>query len=153
MKSKLITELARNEIKNLEPCIYGGDIWKGARKYSLHYENILDFSANVNPLGPSQKAMETIKNNFWQIPSYPNSNSTTLREAISHHIEEVNVDNVIAGSGSTELIYLFSEVFIGKKEESLIPAPTFGEYENAVRKVGGERAARAHTTQTTPRAH
>jgi len=82
--------------------------------------------------------METIKNNFWQIPFYPDSNSTTLREAISHHIEEVNVDNVIAGNGSTELIYLFSEVFIGKGEESLIPAPTFGEYEHAVRKVGGK---------------
>ena len=138
MKSKSITELARNEIKDLEPCIHGGDIWKSAREYGLHYENILDFSANVNPLGPSRKAMEAIKNSFWQIPFYPDSNSTALREAISHHIEEVNVDNVIAGNGSTELIYLFSEVFIEKGEESLIPAPTFGEYENAVRKVGGK---------------
>jgi len=135
MKSKSITELARNEIKDLEPCIHGGDIWKSAREYGLHYENILDFSANVNPLGPSRKAMEAIKNSFWQIPFYPDSNSTALREAISHHIEEVNV---IAGNGSTELIYLFSEVFIEKGEESLIPAPTFGEYENAVRKVGGK---------------
>ncbi|MFQ6080544.1 MAG: threonine-phosphate decarboxylase CobD [Candidatus Bathyarchaeia archaeon] len=138
MESKLITELARSEIKDLEPCIHGGDIWKGAKKYGLHCENILDFSANVNPLGPPRKAMEAIKNNFWQVPFYPDSDSITLREAISHHIEEVNVENVIAGNGSTELIYLFSEVFIEKGEESLIPAPTFGEYENAVRKVGGK---------------
>lgn len=138
MRSKSIAELARDEIRDLEPCVHGGDIWKGARKYGLHSEHILDFSANVNPLGPSRRAMEAMKNNFWQIQFYPDSNSTALREAISHHIQEVNADNVIAGNGSTELIYLFSEVFIEKGEESLIPTPTFGEYENAVRKVGGK---------------
>jgi len=138
MKSKSITELARNGIKDLEPCIHGGDIWKSARKYGLNYENILDFSANVNPLGPPRKAVEAIKSNFWQIPFYPDPNSNTLREAISHYIEEIDVNNVIAGNGSIELIYLFSEVFIERGEESLIAAPTFGEYENAVRKAGGK---------------
>jgi len=137
MKSKSITELARNEIKDIEPCVHGGDIWRGRKELSSPSKSILDFSANVNPLGPSPKAMEAIKSNFWRIPLYPDSNSIMLREAISHYIE-VNVDNVIVGNGSTELIYLFSEVFIDKGEAALIPAPTFGEYENAVKKVGGK---------------
>lgn len=138
MKSISILELARNEVKDLEPCIHGGDVWKPVRKYGLRCEAILDFSANVNPLGPSQKAIEAIKNSLWQIPFYPDPNSDALREAISHHIEEINPDNVIVGNGSTELIYLFSEVFMQKGNESLIPSPTFGEYEHAVRRAGGK---------------
>jgi threonine-phosphate decarboxylase len=45
---------------------------------------------------------------------------------------------VVAGNGSTELIYLFAETFLEKGDVALIPAPTFGEYENAVRKAGGK---------------
>ena len=138
MKSNSIMELARNEVKDLEPCVHGGDVWESVRKYSLRCENILDFSANVNPLGPSQKAIEAIENNLWQIPFYPDPGSEALREAISYHIEEVSAENVIVGNGSTELIYLFSEVFIEKGDEALIPSPTFGEYESAVRRAGGK---------------
>lgn len=134
---KPITELARSEVRDLEPCIHGGDIWKSVRKYNLRYENILDFSANVNPLGPSPRALEAIKDSFWQIKFYPDSDSTKLREAISHYIGGINANNVVVGNGSTEIIYLFCEVFIKRGEEALIPTPTFGEYENAVKRVGG----------------
>ena len=40
------------------------------------------------------------------------------------------------GNGSTELMYLFADVFMRKGDKALIPAPTFGEYESAVRKTG-----------------
>jgi threonine-phosphate decarboxylase len=134
MKLNSIIKLARNEVRSLEPCIHGGDIWK----YDPYCKNILDFSANVNPLGPSSKAIEAIKKRLWQIQFYPDSNSNALREALSRYIKGISPDNVIVGNGSTELIYLFSEVFIEKGDEVLIPIPTFGEYENAVRKAGGK---------------
>jgi threonine-phosphate decarboxylase len=134
MNSNSILKLARNEIRSLKPCVHGGDIWK----YYPYCENILDFSANVNPLGPSPKIIEAIKRSLWQIQFYPDSNSNALRDAISQYIKGIDSDNVIVGNGSTELIYLFSEVFIEKGDEVLIPIPTFEEYENAVRKAGGK---------------
>jgi threonine-phosphate decarboxylase len=106
--------------------------------YNLRCENLLDFSANVNPLEPSPKAIEAIKRSLCQIPFYPDSSSNALREAISHFIKGIGPDNVIIGNGSTELIHLFSEVFIERGDEVLIPIPTFGEYENAVKKAGGK---------------
>jgi len=96
----------------------------------------LDFSSSVNPLGPSEKALEAARKAFAEIPTYPDSSSKELREAIANHFSGVTKENVIVGNGSTELMYLFTEAFLKKGDVALIPAPTFGEYESAVRKTG-----------------
>ncbi len=132
------TWLAREEIKSLQPCVHGGELWKIREKTGLNIEEILDFSSNINPLGFSQKALEAIKNNLGQIPMYPDSTFTALRTAIADHFERISEGNVVVGNGSTEIIYLFADVFLKQGNIALIPTPTFGEYENAVRKVGGE---------------
>jgi threonine-phosphate decarboxylase len=98
----------------------------------------VDFSSNINPLGLPQKALEAIRKNLGQIPVYPDSASTALREAIAASFGGITLNNVVVGNGSTELIYLFAETFLEKGEVALMPAPTFGEYENAVRKAGGK---------------
>ena len=49
---------------------------------------------------------------------------------------ELNKNNVVVGNGSTELMYLFAEAFLKKGDTAIIPAPTFGEYESAVRRTG-----------------
>jgi threonine-phosphate decarboxylase len=135
---KPTSRLMRENIKNLKPCVHGGEVWEAANKLGLSEEEILDFSSSVNPLGPSKKALEAIKANLTRISSYPDSNSTALRNAIANRFEGISVDNVVAGNGSTELIYLFVETFMRKGDIALIPAPTFGEYERAVRKMGEE---------------
>ncbi|MBN1245452.1 threonine-phosphate decarboxylase [Candidatus Bathyarchaeota archaeon] len=135
---KATSRLVRDNIKSLKPCVHGGEVWEAASKIGLRKEEILDFSSSVNPLGPSKKALESIKANLGHIPSYPDSNSTELREAIATQFRGIGKDNVIAGNGSTELIYLFVETFMKKGDVALIPEPTFGEYERAVRRIGEE---------------
>jgi len=130
--------LARDNINCLKPCVHGGTVWEVRKNASLTREEIVDFSSNVNPLGSSQKALEAIRNNLEQIPIYPDSTSVSLREAIADSFKEISLNNVLVGNGSTELIYLFAEAFLEKGKVALIPAPTFGEYENAVRKTGGK---------------
>ena len=132
-----ILKLARKEMRNLKPCVHGGEVWKAMNMYGLKREEILDFSANVNPLGPSPLVLESIKNNLAYISYYPDSDCNLLREAIANYLGGINKDNVVLGNGSTELIHLFAEVFIERDDLALIPAPTFGEYEKAVRKMGG----------------
>ncbi len=131
-------ELARENIKGLTPCVHGGKVWEAEKKSGLAREEIMDFSSNINPLGSPQKALEAIKNNLGQIPVYPDSTSTKLRESIAANFKGINPNNVVVGNGSTELIYLFAETFLEKDDVALIPAPTFSEYENAVRKAGGK---------------
>lgn len=133
---KSSSSLVRENIKNLKPCVHGGEVWEATRKVGFGKEELVDFSSSVNPLGPSMKALEAIKANLGDIPSYPDSNSSELREAIARHFKGVSMDNVVAGNGSTELIYLFAETFMKKGDVALIPAPSFGEYERAVRRIG-----------------
>ncbi|MGA2682625.1 MAG: threonine-phosphate decarboxylase CobD [Candidatus Bathyarchaeia archaeon] len=133
---KPVENLVRDNIKNLKPCVHGGEVLDAAGKSGLKREEILDFSSNVNPLGSSKKALEAAKKRFSEIPAYPDSNSNELRQAIAGHFSGISKNNVVVGNGSTELMYLFAEAFLRKGEVALIPAPTFGEYESAVRKTG-----------------
>lgn len=132
-----ISELARDEIRGLKPCIHGGDVWQVASNYNFRVKDIIDFSSNINPLGPSKTAIEAILNNLWQIPYYPDPDYIELRKAISKHLGNVNVNNIVVGNGSTELIYLFAFTFIERGDSALIPIPTFSEYEKAVKRAGG----------------
>lgn len=137
--AKLVLRLARAEIKSLKPCIHGGEILEAVRNYDIHLKNVLDFSSNINPLGPPSQILKAVKSSFCQIPFYPDSNSVTVRESIAQYIgNNVNLHNVIVGNGSTELIHLFAEVFIKKGDRCIIPIPTFGEYEASVKKMGGK---------------
>ena len=133
---KPVENLVKDSIKNLKPCAHGGEVLDAAGKSGFKREEILDFSSSVNPLGPSKKALEAVKNSFKEIPTYPDSNSNELRQAIASHFNGLSKSNVIVGNGSTELMYLFAETFMKKGDTAVIPAPTFGEYESAVRKTG-----------------
>ena len=84
-KMKPIENLVKDNVRNLKPCIHGGEVLDAAGKSGLKREEILDFSSSVNPLGPSKKALEAAKNAFKEIPAYPDSNTNALRQAIASH--------------------------------------------------------------------
>ena len=125
-------------MKLLRQCVHGGEVWDIAKENGLSVDDLLDFSSSINPLGPSPRALEGIKNCLNQLPLYPDSNSTALREAIACHFGDIDKDNVIVGNGSTELIYLFADVFLRNGDVALVAAPSFGEYATAVVKSGGK---------------
>jgi threonine-phosphate decarboxylase len=135
---KPVESLVRGNIKNLKPCIHGAEVLAAAQQSGLPAEQILDFSSSVNPLGPSKKALLAAKEAFSQIAVYPDSNSNELRAVIASHFSGIGKGNVVVGNGSTELMYLFAECFMNKGDTAVIPTPTFGEYESAVRKTGEE---------------
>ena len=135
---KSASTLARKDVKRLEPCVHGGEVWEIAEETGLSVEDLVDFSSSINPLGPSPRALEAIKDSFDKITLYPDSNSTALREALACHFGNINKNNVIVGNGSTELIYLFAQVFLKRGDVALVAAPSFGEYANAIVKSGGK---------------
>lgn len=99
------------------------------------YRKIIDFASNINPYGPSKKAIKVIKKNLNKISQYPDSNSTKLKKAIANYCN-VKPENVIVGNGSSEIIKLFCENLNNKKV--LIPVPTFSLYEKYTKIFSGK---------------
>ncbi len=113
--------------------IHGGNVKEIARRYGLRGEKIIDFSANINPLGSSPRVIRTLKKNLDRIARYPDPEAMNLREELSKYLK-VNPENIIAGNGAVELIYLICRTLRPKK--ALIVIPTFSEYEFALKSVG-----------------
>jgi histidinol-phosphate aminotransferase len=105
------------------------------RKLGLKPEEVLDFSANINPLGISAIVREAIAR--VDIARYPDPDCLELREALASNLG-VGASNIIIGNGATEIIHLLARALLGNGGVATVLAPTFGEYESACRMVGIE---------------
>ena len=113
---------------------HGSDLELIEKIYGIKKENIVSFSANVNPLGISPKLKATLAERIDAIMSYPDRDYTSLREKIAEYVK-IDKDNIIVGNGSTELISLFIQ--IKHPGKALIVGPTYSEYEREVSLGGG----------------
>lgn len=108
---------------------HGGNVFAVARSLGVSTEEILDFSASINPLGPAPGVREALASAYDLLVHYPDSDCTELREALaqSHGVEPANI---CVANGSTQLIYLLSRLAPGKR--ALVIAPAFSEYARAL---------------------
>jgi threonine-phosphate decarboxylase len=113
---------------------HGSDLETIEKVYHIKKEAIVSFSANVNPLGISPKLKATLSERVDAIMSYPDREYSTLRKQIAEYVR-TDMENVIVGNGSTELISLFIQIKHPKK--ALIIGPTYSEYEREVSLGGG----------------
>lgn len=110
---------------------HGGNIYLLAERLGIAENDIVDFSASINPLGVPKSVQTAMKENMQYLFNYPDPDTKRLRLKISEHIG-VSADSLICGNGSTELIYLIVRAL--RPVRVLIPQPTFSEYERACRK-------------------
>ena len=97
---------------------------------------IIDFSSNVNPLGFPPSARRLLRESQGLISLYPDSDSNLLRKRLEKYTG-VPSGQITVGNGATEILYNFCKAFlVGRR--TLVPIPTFGEYEAAAR-LGGAR--------------
>lgn len=113
---------------------HGSDLEKTERLYGIKKENIISFSANVNPLGLSQQFREELAGHLDVIAAYPDREYRELRRAIADYCG-ADDDHIITGNGSTELISLM--IRLRKPNRALILGPTYSEYEREVTLSGG----------------
>ncbi len=113
---------------------HGSDLEAIERIYHIRKEDIISFSANVNPLGISYQLRSTLSENLDAITTYPDREYTALRNGIAVYAG-TQPENVIVGNGSTELISLFIQTHHPKK--ALILGPTYSEYEREITLGGG----------------
>ncbi|ACV63841.1 L-threonine-O-3-phosphate decarboxylase [Desulfofarcimen acetoxidans DSM 771] len=117
--------------------IHGGNLKVASEKFGYEQRQFIDFSANINPLGPSPRAMLAMSEGLASITAYPDPDCRELTAALAGYLH-IGSDNILFGNGATELIYLLVDVF--KYKKALVCAPTFSEYGLAVLSRGGEVA-------------
>lgn len=113
---------------------HGSDLEKIEQVYGIHKEDIVSFSANVNPLGVSFRLRETLASHIDAITTYPDREYTSLRNAIAGYVQ-ADAEHIVVGNGSTELISLFIQT--ARPQKALIVGPTYSEYEREVAIGGG----------------
>ena len=106
---------------------HGGDIYRNSVR--------LDFSVNTNPLGINEKVKNAVLSSVDSFGVYPDTEYTALRKAIAEH-EGVDAENVVCSNGAAEMIFAVVRAVMPKR--ALLIAPTFSEYERALKSVGCE---------------
>ncbi len=114
---------------------HGSDLEQIEKIYGIKKEEIISFSANVNPLGISPALRETLSEHLDAIQTYPDREYTALRSIIADYCGSVS-ENIIVGNGSTELISIIIE--LKKPKRAMILGPSYSEYEREVTLSGGK---------------
>ena len=107
---------------------HGGDIYTYGQEKTL-----LDFSVNINPLGPGEAVMKAAEQGVLQMTHYPDSRCRKLRAATAKTYG-VGEENIVFGNGAAELLFLLA--FAKRPRRALVTAPAFSEYERALSAVG-----------------
>ena len=107
---------------------HGGNIYQLAQRLDCRPSDISDMSANVNPLGPMPALIDYLKMHMSSIAALPEVDAGGIVEAFSR-FHGIDPGHVMAGNGTTELIYLIPRALEAKK--ALVVGPTYSDYRDA----------------------
>lgn len=107
---------------------HGGDIFRIAHERSWNWKEVLDFSANINPLGPAPGVREAVCAAMDRIAHYPSPEPVALAEQLA---QEWNVaaSQIVVGNGATELLHYFART--RPSGPVTLVVPTFSEFHRA----------------------
>jgi histidinol-phosphate aminotransferase len=89
----------------------GKPIEETARELGLDPEEIIKLASNENPLGPSPRAQEAMRDEIPKAHLYPDGGGYKLRTALAEK-HGVELGNVVLGNGSNEIIELLCHSFL-----------------------------------------
>lgn len=113
--------------------VHGGRVFEAARLLGRPWDEIIDFSANINPLGQPRGLKEALFKSFDTTLHYPEVMAESLAERLSD-IFDLPSDHFMSGAGSTPHLHLLARS-LGIARPVII-GPAFAEYEAALTRAG-----------------
>lgn len=120
-------------MSEIMPGGHGGDMKTLAARAGLAPDALLDFSANINPLGPPAWLRSVISRHVEALAHYPDPYAEPLLSAAAKHFG-VAAEYVVAGNGSTELLYALPGLL--DVDRVVLPAPCYIDYARACALAG-----------------
>lgn len=119
----------RPNVLQMEPYSPGKPISEVQRELGL--DSVIKLASNENPLGPSPKAVEAVREAAATMHIYPDASGYAVRQAIANRFD-CSENSILLGNGSDELIHLLGLLFLGEPgDEMMMGDPSFVRYEAA----------------------
>ena len=109
---------------------HGGDLVSAQAAWG---GEVLDFSANLDPLGMPEEVRRAAQEAVEEAVHYPDPLCRALRAAIARR-DGTAPEQVLCGNGAADLIFRLA--VSERPRRALVTAPTFSEYEEALSTVG-----------------
>jgi histidinol-phosphate aminotransferase len=98
-------------------------------------QKMIIISSNENPLGPGQKVLDAVRGAFGEAGRYPFSTAGDVSNAIAEHFK-VKSDNVLLGTGSTQILRTSTHVFTSKEHGLATALPAYEECSQYAALIG-----------------
>ncbi len=128
-----LEKLVRKTVMDITPYVPGKPIQEVKRELGLSC--IYKMASNENPLGPSPRAVEAIKEVLGELNRYPEASCYYLKNKLAQ-FWNLKPENFIIGNGSDELIILTLRAYLNAGDEVIVAKPTFLIYELASKIEG-----------------
>lgn len=112
---------------------HGGDVWTAEKVLGVPKEQLLDLSANINPLGPPESVWKAIQDSLAAVTAYPDAKARELRAVLGAKFEQP-VERVLVGNGAAEILYGMMRAL--RPRAVGLMEPCFSEYAEAAEVVG-----------------
>lgn len=113
--------------------VHGGNRDAISKITGIASDKLIDFSANINPMGLDDKLREQLIKSLKDIVYYPDPKYLRLKDSLGTHFN-VSKEDIFVGNGAVQMI--FDTVIALNSQNALVLAPTFGEYERSLRRAG-----------------
>ncbi len=113
------------------PTPHGGQVYRLARRLQCLPQDITDFSANINPLGPPDSIRRALARGLSALRHYPDATQHEAKRALSQHLS-VNPGSILVGNGASEIIDMTMRY--RRPLRVIVLDPAFGEYRAAARR-------------------
>jgi len=131
-----------NYVSVIKPYVPGKPIEELERELGI--KECIKLASNENPLGPSPKALEALKEFFVnpdKVSRYPDGGGYYLKNALSEKFSKAGInisqEEIILGNGSNELLDIATRTFMEHGDEAVFSSHSFVVYPLAVQSVGG----------------
>jgi len=111
------------------------DTYKPVRSSIRNMRKVVKLSANESALGVSSKVKKIISKKNLSFFRYPDPKSKKLRMEISKKFK-CNIEKIICGSGSDEVIQMLCQLFLRENDEVVVPQYSFLMYRIYSKIVG-----------------
>ncbi|MGH8128372.1 MAG: histidinol-phosphate transaminase [Gammaproteobacteria bacterium] len=131
-------------VRQLKPYEPGKPIGELQRELGL--DDIIKLASNENPLGPSPRALEAMRQALDEVALYPDGNAFALKQALADH-HGIGMEHITVGTGSDHILELIARAFLGPDRSAVFARHAFAIYAIVSQAAGAElRVADAHAS-------